>query len=529
MILQVVFRVIFPKSMVAFILILAAGLAAWATWIVWKRRLALGGFILFWVMVSIQVWTIAAAAEAAMQTLELKIFWSKIQYLGIVSVGPLMLVFTLLYTHRHRLVTSRNALALSVVPVLTLMLVWTNEYHHLFWVDFKPHSYFGNLLYDYEHGPVFWAHLAYAYSCILLSAALLILEYQHSTNTYRRQYGSFILATLFPLLGNMVDIFNLNPLPGLDISALSFAATSLFIAYGSQAFKLLDIVPIARHTLVEHLEDGVVVIDMRNRIVDVNRAVLNMFNFERPPLGEDIFMTFHQHPLLAATLLQKPSAPMEVTLAGKTERHLDVRLTEVFGEYGQTEGHIAVIRDITDRKKVEAALEEKRQQMEHMAITDDLTGLYNRRYVDQLIEREFRRSERYGVGLSIALFDIDNFKVINDGFGHPCGDEALRTVGKAITTNVRTTDIASRVGGDEFMIIFPHTTANDAWLIMERLRKYLSEVEYVCGHLSLSISGGVVEWKRGVSPVEIVRSVDRLLYEAKRLGKNRVIKMEEYV
>jgi diguanylate cyclase (GGDEF)-like protein/PAS domain S-box-containing protein len=480
-------------------------------------------------MTAIQVWTITAAAEAAVSDLSTKIIWSKIEYLGGVSAAPLLLVFTLIYTHRERLLTRRNLILLSTVPALTFLLVLTNELHHLIWTDFIKGRYLDDVLYVYVHGSMYWVHAFYAYACVTASVFLHLQEYMRATHAYRRQYGAFLLATISPILGNLLEVFKLNPVPGLDITALSFAATGIFIAYGTQVYGLLDLVPIARHTLVEILEDGMVVIDLRNRIVDVNQAVLTMFNFTNAPIGQDVFMTFHQYPLLAATLLQKPPAPMEVTLPGKKNRYLDVRLTEVLGEQGQTQGHVAILRDITDRKQIEAALEEKHQQMQHMAITDDLTGLYNRRYMDRAIEREFRRSERYDVELAVALFDIDDFKRVNDGFGHPCGDEALRTVAKAILVNIHSTDIAARMGGDEFLILFPHTAAAEAWIIMERLRKYLSEIDYVCGHLAISISGGVMDWKKGINSVETIRRVDRLLYEAKRLGKNRIIMEQESV
>ncbi|MBI5296777.1 MAG: diguanylate cyclase [Chloroflexi bacterium] len=515
--------------MAALYFLFAAAVVAWATLTIWKRRDALGGRVLFWSMVAIQVWTTTAAAEAAVPSLSAKILWSKIQYLGGVSAGPLLLVFTLLYTHRKYLLTRRNVILLSITPILILLLTWTNEFHNLIWAGYEPYFYLNSVLYVYRYGPMFWVHAAYAYTCSGIAAFILIQEYVRASPTYRRQYGAFILATLAPVAGSLLYLLGWNPMPGLDLAALSFAATGVLIAYGTQVYGLMELVPIARHTLVDVLEDGVIVIDLRNRIVDMNRAVLNMFEIKDAPIGQDVFMTFHQYPLLAATLLQKPPAPMEVTLPGDPSHHLDVRLTEVLGDGGQTEGHIAVLRDITDRKKIEAALEEKREQMEQMAITDDLTGLYNRRHLDKVIEREFRRCERYNVELSVAIFDIDDFKQINDGFGHPCGDEALRTVANAILNNTRSTDITARMGGDEFIIIFPHTTVDDAWMIMERLRRYLSEIDYVCGHMSLSISGGVMEWRKGISSVETIRRVDHLLYEAKRLGKNRIIKSSEFV
>ncbi len=503
----------------------AAAIVTRAAWIVWKRRQTLlGGRVLFWLMAAILIWTLTAAMEATVINLEAKIFWSKIQYLGITSVSPLLLVFTMIYTRHNRLLTRRNYLILSTLPVITFLLAVTNEFHHLIWADFIPKQSLFGTLYLYVPGIMSWVHISFAYTCVGSATILLFQEFLRAAPAYRRHYVAFLLAGLFPLIGNIIYSLRWMPISGLDTTALSFAAAGVSIAWGTQAHGFLDLIPIARHTVVDMLEDGMIVIDLRNRIVDINQAALNMFNFSAPPLGEDVFMTFHKHPLLAATLLQKPPAPMEISLPGEPERHIDVRLTEVLGHQGQTEGHIAILRDISDRKKIEAALEEKRQQMERMTITDDLTGLYNRRYIDQVIEREFRRSERYDIKLAMALFDIDDFKKINDGFGHPCGDETLRIVAKAINACIRSTDIAARMGGDEFLVIFPHTSKEDAWRIMERLRQYLSEVEYVCGHLPLSISGGVIGWIKSDSPVEMIRRVDHLLYEAKRQGKNCIVK-----
>ncbi len=164
------------------------------------------------------------------------------------------------------------------------------------------------------------------------------------------------------------------------------------------------------------------------------------------------------------------------------------------------------------------------EQMKQLAITDPLTELYNRRFTEITLETEFKRCERYESPLAIGFFDVDDFKQVNDRFGHACGDDVLKVVADQLKASIRFVDFPARVGGDEFLIIFPHTTLNDAWDVLNRLRHKLRQCIISCTGEFVTISGGVTTWSPGDKPEDTLTRADNLMYQAKHLGKDQIIK-----
>jgi diguanylate cyclase (GGDEF)-like protein len=165
------------------------------------------------------------------------------------------------------------------------------------------------------------------------------------------------------------------------------------------------------------------------------------------------------------------------------------------------------------------------EQLEHRSITDPLTGLYNRYHFDAALKREIARCRRYGVALSLLLVDIDRLKPLNDRWGHQAGDRALSRVSAAIQKGLRGTDIAARIGGDEFAIILPDTDAVAGLIVSARMRRNLVED----GSTMVTVSGGLVELPREVvqgSATQLMAIADVALYSAKKSGGNCVVQGE---
>lgn len=162
-----------------------------------------------------------------------------------------------------------------------------------------------------------------------------------------------------------------------------------------------------------------------------------------------------------------------------------------------------------------------------MAITDALTGLYNRRYFQQMFGRELSRAQRYHKPLSLIMMDVDDFKKFNDTYGHPHGDKVLGVMGDILMEALRSTDFAFRYGGEEFIVLLPETDFPNALLAAERLRELvehesIGELKGIASH-GITASVGVVSFPRdGETCEELLNSVDGLLYRAKECGKNRV-------
>ncbi len=177
------------------------------------------------------------------------------------------------------------------------------------------------------------------------------------------------------------------------------------------------------------------------------------------------------------------------------------------------------IQDVTEIVSYE-------QRLRELNMTDGLTGMYNRRYLDIRINEEFKRHQRFGRPMSLILFDIDHFKKINDTYGHQCGDYILQDLSSATLSAIRNVDILARYGGEEFCCLLPETSSDKSVLIAERLRKQVMENSFRWNDadVHVTISLGVSVLTAGIdSPGALIERADQALYQAKDNGRNRVM------
>ncbi len=164
-------------------------------------------------------------------------------------------------------------------------------------------------------------------------------------------------------------------------------------------------------------------------------------------------------------------------------------------------------------------LRRKKEQLEKMAVTDALTGLYNRRHIYDRLRQESDKYERYSSRFSLLMFDIDFFKRINDTYGHQFGDIILKKVADAIQLSVRNVDIVGRYGGEEFIVILPEIQFKGALTVAERIRENVENITTEVTDFKVTVSGGVAEFLGG-DVEELVKKVDQSLYRAKESGRN---------
>ncbi len=165
------------------------------------------------------------------------------------------------------------------------------------------------------------------------------------------------------------------------------------------------------------------------------------------------------------------------------------------------------------------------RKINELSITDELTGLYNRRKMDEVLESEFNKAKRYGSSLSVMILDIDHFKQVNDFYGHKAGDIVLSQVGSILKRNIRNIDIAARYGGEEFVIILPQTDFNGAVLSAKKLKNLIKNKRFtqLQGEVTISIGIAAMPDERINSIDDILKIADDFLYEAKNSGRNRII------
>ena len=249
---------------------LAAGLSVYAL----RRRGIPGARMAALFMAAVSLWGAAYAVELGATDLASNIFWSKVGYVGIVLVPLSWLGFTMEYTGRGERLDRRTLALLAFLPALTLVLVFTNEWHRLFWSKTSLDTSGPFVALNVSHGVAFWVWCAYAYALLLVGGALVVSMLVRSGSLYSKQGGALLFGMAAPWLGNALYLSGLNPVPGLDLTPFCFLLTGVATAAAISRFRLLDVVPVARAAVIEGMKDGVIVLDPRNRILDMNPAAL---------------------------------------------------------------------------------------------------------------------------------------------------------------------------------------------------------------------------------------------------------------
>ncbi len=180
-----------------------------------------------------------------------------------------------------------------------------------------------------------------------------------------------------------------------------------------------------------------------------------------------------------------------------------------------------------ERAQLFESIQVANERLERLAITDGLTGLYNHRHFRENLQQEFERASRYKLPLSCLIFDVDNFKTLNDTYGHLVGDKVLKEIATRTLKCVRKSDLVARYGGEEFVVIMPQTGPDGAAVEAERIRAIIDDTPFpeVPDEHPVSVSGGVsvLDHENMLNAEDLLRAADQALYEAKRSGKNRVV------
>jgi len=221
--------------------------------------------------------------------------------------------------------------------------------------------------------------------------------------------------------------------------------------------------------------------------------------------------------------LEKPCWELNEGIVCPVKRLQEGDEPYAYHEHAEREFHILVAEKLDENLFMEIYLDkyisDLIRELRFLAEVDSLTGFYNRRKIEEILNREIERSKRYGNPLSVLFIDVDNFKELNDTYGHKSGDEVLRGISDIIRRELRRTDYVGRFGGEEFLIILPETDSQRALWVAERIRKRVEREDFKTGKVTISI--GVTELKEGDDLDTLFNRVDRAMYLAKEKGKNR--------
>jgi PAS domain-containing protein len=318
----------------------------------WHRHASPGGKSFAALMASVVWWTLFAALEASAADTALKILISKFEYVGTVCTAPLFLLFSLRSREGDRRLKAALLGTLWIVPVATLVAVFTNDWHRLFWTGFSPSPVAGSNLLVYVHGPLFYVQTAYSFALTLAGTILLVRSAFGAQRVFRLQAAVLLAAAVAPWVGVAVYLTPLNPWPGLDLIPLSFTATGVLLVLAMWRYRLLDLAPVALRQLFAGMTDGLVVLDAQDRVVDINPSARQLFDAEPGTVGMPARSLAGWDRMIPAQW-GAGEERIEARLPGEPARYLDLRVTTIAGQEGSVAGRLVVIRDITARREVE--------------------------------------------------------------------------------------------------------------------------------------------------------------------------------
>jgi PAS domain S-box-containing protein len=301
------------------------------------------------------VWSASRVGEFLFVSELVTRFWLTVLYIGLGGGVMSVLFFALAFTGRTHLLTQRNVGLLLVIPALTVPIAATNHIHELFWVGEYVQQE-GLWVFKREFRPLFFAYLVYIQVSFAVAVYLLVRMALTSAQVYRRQTLAFMIGSAVPVTAGL--LFAFDAVPGdvprfFDPTPLGHAFASICFGYGIFQVNLLDLVPVARDTVIDNMRDGYVVIDTEDRIVDRNEAAQELWETETDPVGNEIHTVMPElTPLLEAhSHGERLEDEITVDIEGGT-RFLSVSISSLTDQ-GKTIGRLLFLRDITDRRAVQ--------------------------------------------------------------------------------------------------------------------------------------------------------------------------------
>lgn len=342
--------------------IISAALAGFA----WQRRAIPGATAFFILMCAVTDWTIGYSLELIYPTLAGKLFWTRIEYLGIVTMPAAWLVFTLQYTGLLRKLARRTLLYLAVMPGLTLLLVWTNQHHGLIWSSVGLDQSGASPAISLQYGAGFWIHTLYSYLLILSGALVLVRFSLRTQRLYRQQVKIILLAMFVSWISNAIYIFRANPTPHLDLTPFAFVFTGSLVAWGFLRFQFLDLLPLARGAVMESMRDAVIVLDVWSRIADLNPAAEALIHCKLSQvIGLPAIQVFAAYPEWVKRFGAAAEAH-EVLVGGDplNPLYFDLQISPIYDRLGQFSGRVAVLQDITEQERAKLALQKSHAELD---------------------------------------------------------------------------------------------------------------------------------------------------------------------
>lgn len=401
------------------------------------------------------------------------IFWNHVQYIGLPFIPTIWVYVSFKFT-RMKIPFKGFHLLMWIIPVVTFILVHTSGLHAWYYTSMTMvNGYFNHSL-ELQRGFWFYVQMTYAMAMILFST---FVYYRYSLKCSlgaKKVARRLVLASIWPWAGIFLGLF-----PEMTVGIL-FAAVFMpisVIIFGTVLFNryLISIRPIANDLFFEVANQGILVFDYNNYLIDVNPYALNSFPFLKQFYNHSLDEIIQYFPEIAAIRGVEHQNSFE--FQGK---FFQTHLTFIKDSLNYSIGSLFSFIDVSENHKVLETLKKNQSHIEYLSVHDQLTGLYNRHYLEEYISK--LESKDYPIG--IIFIDMNNLKFTNDSQGHLAGDKLIRRTAELIVSTCDDHDLTIRIGGDEFLIFIPNTSELDVRQKMKLLQSKANEegISFALGH-----------------------------------------------
>lgn len=487
-----------------------------------QHRSSLGAWSFSVLMFGIAVYVTGYGMELTSQNLETAMFWSKIQYAGILIFPTTYLIFVIQYIGQGSRLSPVKLGLLFVLPAVLFLIKLYDGDLRLIYSAVELESAASLTLLQITRGPLYQVIVVYSLVMVTYANYLLIRKRGYSSHLFRRQTAIIIGAALviyLVIILYLAEIQLVPHLPGFDLNAFAYIVWASAICYAILRYRLFDLVPFARDALIEMLNDGVIVLDAHGRVVDANPVALKIFNWQQPPVGKTAEQILPGWVVQGFQTRLENTTKIETTLStGTAARTYEVTFSVLREKRCRFIGSLIVVHDITERKAVERELRE-------LSLLDELTGLTNRRGFNVLSNQLIRMADRMQLNAALFYIDLDRLKQINDGLGHAAGDQVIKDAAGILKRSFRSSDIIARFGGDEFVILAIESGGCSAGVMLDRLHAELEQHSEANDEYKVSLSVGVAvyEWNNPQSIESLLARADQAMYAMKQTKRNALI------
>jgi diguanylate cyclase (GGDEF)-like protein len=310
------------------------------------------------------IWCFATAFEISALDTQTVIFWVKFEYLGVVNIAPLWLLFSLGFTGQDRWLPRRYLALFWIIPALILAFVFTNESHNLMWRSVHIDTVNATPYIVYDYGPMFWVIAIYSYIILFAGALVIISTLARYPRLYRRQTVYILAGIIIPWIGSLGYVLGLTP--SIDLTPLAITISGIIFTWSILRYGFLDLIPVARDILIESMQDGVLVLDAQNRVVDINPTARRMLGTteSRPAISQNIAAIFKLWAGLENFRWDINTTSTEIYPLNNPESCFVLSLSSLYDLRKRLAGKLVILRDVSEMKLVEKAEREQRTMAE---------------------------------------------------------------------------------------------------------------------------------------------------------------------